>query len=91
MNKKELIDAIAEDVGCKKVDAKGMIESFMKNVTNSLKKKERVVIVGFGVFDVKHRKARVARNPQKPDQTVHVPARDVPVFRAGKSLKEAVK
>lgn len=91
MNKKELIDAISEDVDCKKKDAKSMIESFADNVTKSLKKKERVVLVGFGVFDVKHRKSRIARNPQKPSQTVRVPERDVPVFRAGKNLKEAVK
>lgn len=91
MNKKELIDAIAKDVGCKKSEAKAMTESFIDNVTKVLKKKDRVVIVGFGVFDVKHRKARIARNPQKPNQTVKVPARNVPVFRAGKSLKDAVK
>lgn len=91
MNKKELIDAVAKDCGCKKSEAKAMAESLINNIVKSLKKKERVVIVGFGVFDVKHRKARVARNPQKPDQTVQVPARDVPVFRAGKNLKEAVR
>jgi nucleoid DNA-binding protein len=91
MNKKELIDAIAKDVGCKKSEAKAMTESLINNVTKALSKKKRVVIVGFGVFDVKHRKARIARNPQKPSQTVKVPARDVPTFRAGKSLKDAVK
>lgn len=91
MNKKDLIDAISEDVGCTKVDAKAMIESFVDNVTDSLTDGERVVLVGFGVFDVKHRKARVARNPQKPSETIKVPARDVPVFRPGKDLKEAVK
>lgn len=91
MNKRELVDAIAKDVGCTKKDAESMIESFVDNVTKSLKKKNRVVLVGFGVFDVKHRKARTARNPQKPEQTVRVPARDVPVFRPGKHLKEAVK
>jgi len=91
MNKKELIDAIAKDVGCKKSEAKAMTESFIGNVTKALSKKKRVVIVGFGVFDVKHRKARIARNPQKPNQTVKVPARNVPAFRAGKTLKDAVK
>jgi DNA-binding protein HU-beta len=91
MNKKELIDKIASDVGCKKKDAQAMVESFAKNIMNALKKKDRVVLVGFGVFDVKHRKARIARNPQNPKQTVKVPARNVPVFRPGKSLKKAVK
>jgi DNA-binding protein HU-beta len=91
MNKKELIDAVAKDCGCKKSEAKEVTESVINNIVKSLKKKERVVIVGFGVFDVKHRKARIARNPQKPDQTVKVPARNVPVFRAGKNLKDAVR
>ena len=91
MNKKELIDAVAKDCGCKKSEAKEMTESLINNIVKSLKKKDRVVIVGFGVFDVKHTKARIARNPQKPNQTVKVPARNVPVFRAGKNLKDAVK
>jgi len=91
MNKKELIDAVAKDCGCKKSEAKAMTESLIDNIIKSLQKKNRVVIVGFGVFDVKHRKARIARNPQKPSQTVKVPARNVPIFRAGKSLKEAVR
>ncbi len=91
MNKKDLIDAIAKDVGCKKVESKAMVESFVKNITHALKKKDRVVIVGFGVFGVKHRKARTARNPQKPYQTVKVPARDVPFFRPGKNLKKKIK
>jgi DNA-binding protein HU-beta len=91
MNKKELIDAIAKDVGCKKSEAKAMTESFLGNITKSLKRGDRVVIVDFGVFDVKQRKARIARNPQKPSQIVKVPARKVPIFRAGKSLKDAVR
>jgi DNA-binding protein HU-beta len=91
MNKKELIEAIAQDVGCKKSEAKAMTESFLNNITKALKKGERVVIVDFGVFSVKNRKARTARNPQKPDQIVKVPARKVPSFHAGKSLKDAVR
>ncbi len=91
MNKKELIDAVAKDCGCKKSEAKEMTESLINNIVKALKKGDRVVMVGFGVFDVKHRKARIARNPQKPNQTVRVPARKVPIFRAGKSLKDAVK
>lgn len=91
MNKKQLIEAIAQDVGCKKSEAKAMTESFLNNITKALKKGDRVVIVDFGVFSVKHRKARTARNPQKPDQIVKVPARNVPGFHAGKSLKDAVR
>jgi len=91
MNKKELIDMVVKDVGCKKKDAQDMVESLVKNITKALKKKDRVVLVGFGVFDVKYRKARIARNPQNPSKTVNVPARNVPVFRAGKSLKNAVR
>jgi DNA-binding protein HU-beta len=91
MNKKELIDAVAKDVGCQKSEAKAMTESLINNITKSLKKRDRVVIVDFGVFETRQRKARIARNPQKPNETVRVPAKIVPVFRAGKSLKDAVK
>ncbi|MEO0293500.1 MAG: HU family DNA-binding protein [candidate division WOR-3 bacterium] len=91
MNKKELIDAIAKDVGCKKTEAKAMLESLINNIVKGLKQGKRIAIVDFGTFYVKKREARVARNPQKPDQIIKVPARKVPVFRPGKSLKEAVK
>ena len=50
MNKKELINAVAKDCGCKKSEAKAMTESLINNIIKSLKSKKRVVIVGFGVF-----------------------------------------
>ena len=62
----------------------------MDVITESLVNGEKVQIVGFGSFEVKDRPERVARNPQAPDQEITIPASKAPVFKAGKSLKEAV-
>ena len=53
-------------------------------------KGEQVQAVGFGAFEVQHRAARKGRNPQKPGEEIDIPAKDVPVFRAGKALRDAV-
>jgi len=90
MNKSQLVDYIADQVGCTKVDAEKMVEAFMQAVTETLKKEDSVALTGFGAFSVTHRKARVARNP-KTGAAVQVPARKTPKFKAGKKLKEAVR
>ena len=59
-------------------------------IHDSLKKGEKVQIVGFGTFEVQNRAARQGRNPQDPKKVIQIPAKKVPVFRAGKALKEAV-
>ena len=90
MNKTELIAALTEKTGFTKKDAEKALNSFVEVVTESLTKGEKVQIVGFGSFEVKDRPERVARNPQAPDQEITIPASKAPVFKAGKSLKEAV-
>ena len=90
MNKTELIAAITEQTGFTKKDAEKALNSVVEVITDALTKGEKVQIVGFGSFEVKDRPERVARNPQAPDQEITIPASKAPVFKAGKSLKEAV-
>ena len=90
MNKTELIAAITEKTGFTKKDAEKALNAVVDVITDALKQGEKVQIVGFGSFEVKDRPERVARNPQAPDQEITIPASKAPVFKAGKSLKEAV-
>ncbi len=90
MNKTELIAAITEKADFTKKDAEKALNSVVEVITEALAKGEKVQIVGFGSFEVKDRPERVARNPQAPDQEITIPASKAPVFKAGKSLKEAV-
>ena len=90
MNKTELIAAITEKADFTKKDAEKALNSVVEVITEALSKGEKVQIVGFGSFEVKDRPERVARNPQAPDQEITIPASKAPVFKAGKSLKEAV-
>ena len=90
MNKSELLVNISEKSGLKKVEAERALNAFIETVTESLKKEEKVQLVGFGTFETRDRKAREGRNPRKPDEVIKIPASKVPVFKAGKTLKEAV-
>lgn len=90
MNKSELLVNISEKSGLKKVEAERALNAFIETVTESLKKEEKVQLVGFGTFETRARKAREGRNPRKPDEVIKIPASKAPVFKAGKTLKEAV-
>ncbi len=89
MNKTELINAVAEKTGLSKKDSDAAIAAVVDAVTASLKKGEKVQLVGFGTFEVKHRAARMGRNPQTKKE-IKIAATNVPVFKAGKALKDAV-
>jgi DNA-binding protein HU-beta len=89
MNKSELIDAIAADAGISKVAAKKALESVTENVANTLKKGDRVSLVGFGSFSVSKRAARDGRNPQT-GKTIKIAAKNVVKFKAGADLEGAV-
>ncbi|MGY0408542.1 MAG: HU family DNA-binding protein [Polaribacter sp.] len=89
MNKSDLIDAMAADAGISKVAAKATLESFTSNVTNSLKKGNKVALVGFGTFSVSNRAARNGRNPQT-GETIQIAAKNVAKFKAGAGLSDAV-
>jgi DNA-binding protein HU-beta len=89
MNKAELIDAVAAAAGLSKADAARSVEAVMGNVSGALRRGEQVSLVGFGTFSVKHRAARAGRNP-KTGETIQIKATNVPGFKAGKALKDAV-
>lgn len=89
MNKTELIDAMAADAGISKAAAKKALESFLGNVEKSLKKGNRVSLVGFGSWSVSKRAAREGRNPQT-GKTIKIAAKNVVKFKAGSDLSGAV-
>ncbi len=89
MNKSDLINAMAEDAGITKAAAKKSLESFLENVQNSLKKGNRVSLVGFGSWSVTHRAAREGRNPQT-GKTIKIAAKNVVKFKAGAGLQDSV-
>lgn len=89
MNKTELINAIAERAELTKPQAKAALEAFIDTVNTALTNDEKVQIVGFGSFEIKDRPARTARNP-RTGESVEIEASKAPVFKAGKTLKDAV-
>ncbi|HGJ5858008.1 HU family DNA-binding protein [Arsenophonus nasoniae] len=90
MNKTEVINQIAEKAGLTKKDSEKTLNAFIETVTEALKAGDDVQLVGFGNFQVKQRAARDGRNP-KTGETLKIAATNVPSFKAGKTLKEAVK
>ena len=89
MNKKELIERIAEEADAPKSEAQKHFEAFEQVVAEALKGGEEVQITGFGKFSVRERKAREGRNPQTGEK-VEIAASKVPAFSAGNALKEAI-
>ena len=89
MNKAELINAVAASADCSKKDAEAVITAALDTITAALKDGDKVQLVGFGSFEVKKRAARIGRNP-KTKESIEIPAAVVPVFKAGKALKDAV-
>ncbi len=89
MNKTELINAVAEQTGLSKKDSEKAINATFDAITASLEAGDKVQLVGFGAFDVKERGARIGRNP-KTKEEIQIPASRVPVFKAGKALKDVV-
>ena len=90
MNKADLIEVIAGQTGSTKVDAAKALDVIVDAVSGELATGGSVSLVGFGTFSVRHRAARDGINPQNPSQKIHIPAANVPVFKAGKALKAAV-
>ena len=90
MNKSDLILKILEsEPNLFKKDASKIVNVFFDTISDAISKGERVELRGFGVFDVKHREARIARNP-KNGEPVAVPAKKVPFFRMGKEMKDRI-
>ncbi len=89
MNKAEIVARIAKETGLTKVDAGRALDAFLDNVTRTLKKGDKVTLVGFGTFVVSRRRARTGRNPQT-GLPIKIPARRVARFLPGKELKDTV-
>lgn len=87
MNKADLIKKMAVDAEITQAQAGEAFSSMTDGISKALKSGDRVTLVGFGTFSVTHRKARVGRNP-KTGEKLKIPARKVPKFTPGKSLKE---
>lgn len=89
MTKKELADEVAKKADLSKKDAAAAIDAALETVTKTLKKGQKVSLVGFGTFEVRKRKARTGINPQT-NEKIKIPASKAPAFRPGKALKSAV-
>jgi DNA-binding protein HU-beta len=89
VNKSQLIDQIAADADISKAAAGRALDSFIESVTGALKAGDSVALVGFGTFSVRERAARSGRNPQT-GEAIQIAAANIPSFKAGKALKDAV-
>lgn len=90
MNKSTLVSNVAKTTGLTKKDATAAVDSIFATVTKALADGEKVQLIGFGTFEVRDRAARKGRNPQTGAE-IEIPASEVPAFKPGKALKEAVK
>jgi len=89
MNKTDLINSIAAKSGLNKKNSEAALNAMIASVEESLKGGDKVVLVGFGTFEVRKRAARKGRNPQTKKE-ITIPASKAPVFKAGKVLKDKV-
>lgn len=90
MTKQDLVNAIADMAGMTKVDAAKALDALEAAVVKALKKGDKVTWTGFGTFEVRSRAARMGRNPQT-GAPLHIAASKTPAFKAGKTLKDAVR
>jgi len=90
MNKAQLIDAIAAESSLSKADSKKALDAFIKAVAGSLKKGDKIALVGFGSFSTSTRSARTGRNPQT-GKTINIAEKKVVRFKAGSELTDSVK
>lgn len=90
MTKAELLGVMAENSGLSKKDCEAALNAFTTAVENALKDGDKIQLTGFGSFEVKTRSERTGRNP-KTKEVITIPASKVPVFKTGKSLKEAIQ
>ncbi len=91
MTKQDLVNAIASSAGLTKKAAGDALEAVIGSITGELKKGNNVTITGFGTFRVSARAARTGVNPRNPSEKIKIPAMKLPAFKAGKSLKDAVR
>ncbi len=90
MNKTELVKSISEKAQIKVSDTEDLVNAFIDTVTEELKNKGKVTLVGFGTFLIAHRKEKTGVNP-KTGQKITIKSKNVPVFKAGKALKIKIR
>ena len=87
MTKAELVDEVARSTELTKKDAEIIVNTVFQSIVDSLKAGEKIELRGFGSFRIRHRNARIGRNP-KTGEKVEVPAKRIPYFKPGKELRE---
>ena len=90
MNKTELINAIAENAGLNKTDAKKALDATISAISEALKKGDKIALVGFGTFSVSERPARTGINPRTKEQ-ITIAAKKIAKFNAGAELADALQ
>ena len=90
LTKRDLVIRISEETGLIQSQVFEVVQKTLNYITEALAKGDKVELRNFGVFDVKIRKARVGRNPNKPETDVPIPARAMVKFKAGKEMKAEV-
>ncbi len=90
MTKADLVEYVREKLQLRKNDASDAVAAVLDGIKETLSNGGKVQLVGFGTFEVRERSARIGRNPQDPTKPVEIPAKKVPVFKAGKLLRAAV-
>ncbi len=90
MNKQDLVGLVAEKADLSKKDSEAAVAAVIDGITDTLAKGDKVQLVGFGTFEVRHRQAREGRNPST-GEAIKIAAQNVPAFKAGKAFKDQVK
>lgn len=90
VNKKELVCEMAQKSGLSQRDAERALDTFAETAVEAMEKGQNVQLIGFGSFGVSYRKARIGKNP-KTGETLEIPAKKIPVFKAGKKLKDRIR
>ena len=90
ISKKQLVDQIAAKTDATKTDINTILDAYIGVVKSNVAEGNKVQLVGFGAFELRHRAARKGRNPQTGAE-IEIPASKVPAFKPGKALKDAVK
>lgn len=90
MTKSDLVSMVADKAGLTKADSQRALDAVVSAIAKCLAKGEKVTWTGFGTYEVRHRAARMGRNPQT-GAPLHIAASKTPAFKAGKGLKDAVR
>ena len=90
MTKTERVEFVRAQTELKSSEATAAVKAVLEGISEALANGDKVQLVGFGTFEVRQRSARTGRDPQDPTKTVQIPAKSVPVFKAGKLLRSTV-